>query len=55
MTQTATTVHVDVHDPMCPYGGFLSEPDDCCIWPGAPSVCDLIRKVREDERSRSAI
>ena len=54
MTQTAPTVHVDTHDPRCPYGGFLSEPDDCRIWPGSPSVCDLIRTVREDERSRSA-
>jgi len=43
--------HQDTHDPMCPYGGFLSEPDDCDIWPGAPSVCDLIRNVRAEEHA----
>jgi hypothetical protein len=45
----------DSHDPMCPYGGWLSNPDDCRVLDSGMSLCGLIRRVREDERSRSAI
>ena len=49
---TATpAVHVDVHDPLCPRGGFLSEPDDCRVSVDY-TLCDLIRMVRADEAQK---
>jgi hypothetical protein len=50
MTQTAPIVHVDTHESMCPYGGFMSQPDDCRL-PGGMSLCDLIRNVRAEEHN----
>ena len=39
------------HDALCPWSGSLSEPDDCRL-PQGWRVCDLIARVREDERGK---
>ena len=42
------------HDPVCPYGGWLSDYEDCRLDSGM-RICDLLEAARKDERIRSVL